>query len=58
MTSISDEQIKASIACAHQFKTNVCRTATKFKQLRMRLLESLQSLNSTDVRILTIFHKI
>jgi hypothetical protein len=54
MASASNIHIKATLACAQQLKKNVCRTAEEFKQLRMRLLQSLQPINSTNVRALSI----
>lgn len=55
MTSVKNEQIKASLACAHQLKTSVCRTAEEFKQLRVRLLQSLQVANAMQVGLVHIF---
>ena len=54
MASANDDQIKASLACAQRFKTNVCRTAEDFKQLRTRLLQSLETMKPTIVRLLHI----
>ncbi len=50
MASANDDQIKVSLTCAQQFKINVCRTAEEFKQLRTRLLQSLETIKSTNVR--------
>ncbi len=52
MASANDDQIKVLLACAQQFKTNVCRTAEEFKQLCTRLLQSLETIKSTNVRFL------
>ncbi len=52
MASANDDQIKVSLACAQRFKKDVCRTAEEFKQLRTRLLQSLETVKSTNVRFL------
>lgn len=45
------ERVKRLLACAHQFRANVCRHGTEFKELRKKLLRSLQTLNSSNVSI-------
>jgi hypothetical protein len=54
MTSANDEQIKASLAFAHQLKTNVDQTAQEFKDLRKKLLQNLGILKLAQVGILII----
>ncbi len=54
MNSVNDEQIKASLAFAHQLKTNVDRTAQEFKDLRKKFLQNLEIPKLTQVGILII----
>ena len=49
MISENNEDINTFLACAHQFKANVCRTAEEFKDLRLRFLQSLEVANAMKV---------
>jgi hypothetical protein len=54
MISVIDQQIKESIACVQQLKTNVDRIGQEFKNLRTKLVERLQTFKLPPVSTLTI----
>ena len=54
MISVIDQQIKELIACVHQLKTNIDRVGQEFKNLRTKLVESLQTFKLPTVSTFTI----
>lgn len=54
MISENNADINTSLACAHQFKASVCRTAEEFKDLRVRFFQSLQVAHAMQVSHVSI----